>query len=431
MNMPSLQAGVARRRITPPPGTRLFGYPGERQGNEVADDLNATTLVLQTDTCTAVLVSLDWAMIDEAEVHAIREETTARTGIPPYNITFCATHTHSGPETTGAWGWSVRNTEYLQNVRPLIVDAIAEAQKSVQPVRVGIAATESDVGINRREVTVEGDVILGFNEWGPRDKELTVVRLEGETGPLATLVHLGAHPTSRGGEPSISRDWPGVMMDRVEAVTGAPVVFINGAFGDVAPRTNIGGVTGDGAPAATEVGLRAATDVLRAWKSLKLFQDLQLETFTEEIHLPHAPLGSLEEARQQLEERDGQQDEPGANGCEWGYWNAVLQAHGEPLQSSRPFLQTITRLGPLVIVPFGGEIFSEIALRLRQASPFAYTLCAGTSNAAHGYYVTRDSRARGGYEPWVARAMGAYILADNIDDVLVQENLRLVQQLVQ
>ncbi len=32
------------------------------------------------------------------------------------------------------------------------------------------------------------------------------------------------------------------------------------------------------------------------------------------------------------------------------------------------------------------------------------------------------------YEVWVARAMGAYILTENIDDVLVEENMRLLTQ---
>ena len=38
---------------------------------------------------------------------------------------------------------------------------------------------------------------------------------------------------------------------------------------------------------------------------------------------------------------------------------------------------------------------------------------------------------RGGYEVWVARAFGTYLLADNIDDVLVEENLRLLRDLSQ
>lgn len=100
--------------------------------------------------------------------------------------------------------------------------------------------------------------------------------------------------------------------------------------------------------------------------------------------------------------------------------------------SSRDHLgiRTITRLGPLALVPFPGRPFAEIVLRLRQASPFAYTLCASTSCGNNGYFVTRESLHRGGYENWVDKALGAYLLADGIDDVLVESNLKLLRALM-
>ena len=46
-----------------------------------------------------------------------------------------------------------------------------------------------------------------------------------------------------------------------------------------------------------------------------------------------------------------------------------------------------------------------------------------------GYFVTREARPRGGYEVGVARCYGAHLFADDIDDVLVQENLKLLRQM--
>jgi hypothetical protein len=42
--------------------------------------------------------------------------------------------------------------------------------------------------------------------------------------------------------------------------------------------------------------------------------------------------------------------------------------------------------------------------------------------------VTREARARGGYEVWVMRAFSAYLLAENLDDVLVMENMQLLKK---
>jgi hypothetical protein len=46
-------------------------------------------------------------------------------------------------------------------------------------------------------------------------------------------------------------------------------------------------------------------------------------------------------------------------------------------------------------------------------------------------FVTRESRARGGYEVWVARAYAAQIPAEHVDDALVESNSRLLKQLAQ
>jgi hypothetical protein len=427
--MINLKIGIARRDITPPLGTELFGYPTQRFGNEVHDALAATALVLQSGECKACIVSLDLCVIEESDVALIRRDAEVATSIPAQNITLCATHTHSGPTTITCWGWGEKNEEYLSSVRPRIVEAIASAQSTLTSARVGIGRSQTDVGVNRRVVKEDGSVALGFNEWGPRDRDLTVARFEGENGTIASLVHLSAHPTSRGGEPSVSRDWPGVMTDRLEALTGTPILFLNGAFGDVAPRTSCGGAVGDGTPAATEVGLRAAHDAMVAWRSVHRFEAMELQTHSGDFELPLSALPSKEEAERELAKRSGDESKRGAPGAEWQYWNVVRKAHEAPLQTSRSFGQTLTQLGPLAVVPFAGEIFTEIALRVKDGSPFPHTLCVGTSNGAHGYYVTREGYGRGGYEPWVARAYSAYLPAVGIDDVLVRENLRMLREI--
>ena len=113
--------------------------------------------------------------------------------------------------------------------------------------------------------------------------------------------------------------------------------------------------------------------------------------------------------------------------CEYNHNQSVIEAHQHPLLTGRPFAQTILCLGPLAIIPMPGEIFSGISLRLRQGSPFAYTLCCSVSNGSLGYVPTREARHRGGYECWVGKAVGPYLLADHIDDALVEQNLKVLR----
>ncbi len=431
MDTPTLRASVARRSITPEIGTPLFGYGNQRRAETLDDGLNATALYLESDTCNACIVSLDWCYIEETTVDHLRNLISQQIKIAPENVTIHATHTHSGPITMDCWGLGWRDVAYLEFALPRIVEAVVEAGNTAVPVRVGIGKIKTDIGVNRCEVDVDGNVQLGFNEWGPRDRDMTVLRFEhvGNAGTLATVVHAGAHPTARGDDPAISRDWPGVMMDRVEQLTGAPVVFLNGAFGNVAPRTTIGGPSGDADKAAREVGLRAALHAMQAWREIKEFRDLDLQTRNATMILPFAGLPSREIAEAQFAQYAGQENATGEGEAEWRYWNAVLQAHDAPPQTARQWSQSITRLGQIVFVPFAGEIFSEIALRLKQASPFAHTLCLGTTNGVHGYYVTREALARDSHEVWFNKTICAHLLAANNDDTLVQENLKLLQAL--
>lgn len=428
----SLHVGIGRTDITPPLGTLLMGYPvPDRRAESVRDPLHVTALAFVRGDQRAAVLSLDVGILDDPEVDAIRQGVAACTGIPAPHVTVCAIQTHSAPCTQEAWGWCEKDRPYIDFMVERAIAAATAAHAALQPARVGIGVAQSDVGVNRRQIREDHTVALGVNPWGPYDPEMTVVRFEGAHGPLATLIHYGAHGTVLSSSSRcISRDWPGVMIDRVEGLTGAPALFINGAVGDVAPRSNYLSAVGDGEMALMEVGGRAAMDAMRAYRATKEWRDLSLATITGEIVLPYRPLPPLEEAQRQLALAAPRREQYGAGMCEYKHWQAVIDAHAQAPRAGKVYMQTITRLGPLALVPFPGEPFAEIVLRLRHASPFAYTLCASTSCGNNGYFVTRESLHRGGYENWVGKALGAYLLADGIDDVLVESNLKLLRALM-
>ena len=428
----TLRAGVARRDITPPLGVPLFGYPNpQRVAESVRDGLNVTVLVLEQDQVRAAIVSCDLCLPDDDTVAQIRAGVSQKTGIPPLHITVSYTQTHSGPSTQTAWGWSDRNDTYLAMMTSRAIEAVVDAWNARQPVRVGIAATSSDVGVNRREIGENHQVGLGVNPWGLYDPTMTVLRFVTLADQsLATIIHYGAHPTVLDGSTrAVSRDWPGVMVDRVEHFSKAPAIFINGAVGDIAPRSNTLRAVGDGEIALQEVGTRAAMDAMRAFRQIKDFRDLGLAVHTGTFTMPYRPIAPLDEAVRKVAEYESKKEVYGTPRCEFLHWSAVVKAHeqGGGADGKR-FDQTITSLGPVAIVAFPGEVFAETVMRLRKSSPFEYTLSASTTNGSNGYFPTRDSLHRGGYEVWVAKAFGPSILVENIDDVLFEENLKLLRE---
>ncbi|OGV51495.1 MAG: hypothetical protein A2X49_17090 [Lentisphaerae bacterium GWF2_52_8] len=320
---------------------------------------------------------------------------------------------------------------------PEIIRSVVLAREKLRNVKVGFATTDSLVGVNRRGVMENGSVSFNASPNDPFDPTMTVAHFKDESGADAgILVHYGAHGTAMGNNRIVSRDWCGVMKDRIESQFPALVVFLNGAIGDVGPRTNTrrdGGLsagTGDGIHAVREIGYRAATDAIRALLTIREWRENpKLEVLNEEIFLPYAPLTPLADAEAELLKWEPRKNEWGGPMCEYMHNSAVVEAHRQTLLNGRKFLQCITRIGPLAIVPMPGEMFSGISLRIRGGSPFQYTLCCSVSNGSLAYLPTREARHRGGYETWVGRAGGAYLLADNIDDALVSENLKLLRKL--
>jgi hypothetical protein len=63
-----------------------------------------------------------------------------------------------------------------------------------------------------------------------------------------------------------------------------------------------------------------------------------------------------------------------------------------------PLLVHGLRLGPVALVGVPVELFCELGMRVREASPFATTLVTGYWNGYRNYLPTDAERPRGGYE---------------------------------
>ena len=88
---------------------------------------------------------------------------------------------------------------------------------------------------------------------------------------------------------------------------------------------------------------------------------------------------------------------------------------------------TIAVIGDIALIPFPFEIFSEISMRLREYSGCQNTLCLSCANGYNAYLPTEDQLCRGGYEVGVFRYASVYSLADNTDENIINENLRILE----
>ena len=241
--MNSFVLGCAYRIITPPLGTLLYGYPNKRPADKVNDDLRCNVMTFGYGKPDSVLISMDLCSLPEPVANRLADEINAHTNIAKEKIAICATHTHSGPCLSTIVGWGDFDTDYFENTLiKNMLDACDEAINSAKEVLLGVASTDSYVGINRREILPNGQVTLGQNQWGAFDPTMTVLSFIGKDDkkPFANLIHYGCHGTAAGHATPITRDWSGIMVDRLTAETGAFTMYVNGAEGDVGPRLSNG-----------------------------------------------------------------------------------------------------------------------------------------------------------------------------------------------
>ena len=423
-----LNLGVGRRDITPAVGGRLYGYRPDVFSSSVNDALSVTAAAFFQGEAKAIFISATVCLISSVLADRIKNLVAAETGAE--HIIISATHTHSGPNTCGSAGWGEIDAEYCENIFvPRISEAAKEAVSALKPAVMGVGTVRSRVGMNRRQHNADGTISLGQNPWGIFDDTMTVLRFSEPCGkPVLNLVHYGAHCTAAGMNTEITRDWAGVMLDRLETESGAPAMFVNGAEGDVGPRLSNGHTTGD-ISHVRELGGIAALDAVAAWRNAKNCKPADIFAAAGDLVLPLKPRMPYEEAKKRLEKTP--ENEINIAGHIRQHYKDIIAAYDNniPEETQMTLPQTLVAIGDVLFVPFPFEMFSEISLRLRRYSRFEHTLCMGVTNGSHGYLPSRDQICRGGYEVDVFAMGRAQPFADNTDDNIINENLRLTEKL--
>lgn len=392
--------GVGRADITPKVGGNLYGYRPDLISNAVNDSLYATAFYFEQGETKALLISATLCLISTPLASALRKAISEKFGIPYSNVIIHATHTHSGPNTAGNEGWGEVDGEYVDGILyPAMMNAVGEAVAEPKPVKLKITSGISLVGINRRQLNLDNSIGLGQNPWGPFDPKMTVISFVSEGKSLASIVHYGAHGTACGPNHEVSRDWSGVMTDRLEALGGGVTAFFNGPEGDVGPRLTNGLTIGDLTPKyAMELGAVAAQDAVAIFKQNAPLVDGALTVSERLIKIPLQSRVALGEAKEMLKKYEGKT--VNIEGRMKLYYEKVIASYesGYEEKTYVGFPETVLSLGEVAFVTTPYELFSEIGMRIAQASPYAYTLTLSNTNGSESYFVTEDSICRGGYE---------------------------------
>ena len=452
-----MKVGFAVVDITPELGIYLTGYGRpERLANAVHSPLTATVMLLKDERQEAAVIGLDWCYMDSEAAQEILRGISVASGIPEAKILLCCSHTHSAPHT--AFGRTLgrvsvdpenKGIDYVRKIIPSLGEAVCSARAAAKEVEAGFAAGKTETGVSRRGLSEDGRVIGFIGD--PDliyDSNMTGVlfRDKATHENIGVMIHCSAHNTCMGGfDRNISSDWCGVMRNRVKQRYNVPVLFLNGAIGDVGPRTNrwfdlqevyrtrgygfaAGG--GDGPASAEEVGYRAATDALRILEDVRDFRsDLPLKANTSSITLPQSVSMSVEEANQVIARLESKAKDGAEPPMDYQVAQAALEAWKQPPQPEFSFEHTMISFGPVALVPFPFEMFSVFSLRLRKYGPFEYTLLCSNTNGYYGYMPDRGAIAVGGYEVSSRRVNRPYVLKPEAGDLTVTQSLKSLREM--
>ncbi len=385
----TLRAAAVEVDITPSTPQWLTGYRA-RQSNGVHDRIYHRIAVLDDGNTAVYFISTDTCLISPAYVEKVKQDIHQQLGIAPANIWWLATHTHSAPEI-GPPGAGVAylpdrysqasagesNPDYTEFAERKLMEGLRQARQQLQPARLGMGTGFSAANINRRAMAEDGTVTLGLNPDGPTDRQIGLLRLETLDGRLiALLANFAIHGTVLGQENlEISADAPGVVEQYLEKKLGAPVLFMNGAEGNLAP---IYSVYPD-----PKSGHLDQFQVLLGDRILEANE--RITAMTANVNLTESQITVETPLRAGLKWPDALRM----------YVHSSMDGAAQ-LRVPVYFLE-INHDAVLWGAPV--ELFCEIAMEVRNQSRFPFTFYLGLLNGWLGYFPTAEAVHQGGYEP--------------------------------
>lgn len=439
------KAGFASVDITPPVGWRMSGYFHERLSTEVNDPLLAKAAVFEQERERVALVFCDLIGIEGELATTARQRASKRTGIPAANILICATHTHTGPlyfgslrrqlheATATKFGQDIHErVDYREVLAERLADAVARAYRRLQPVTLETGVTEQHgLAFNRRFHMKDGSVVFNpgktnaniIRPAGPVDPRVGLAFFRDRAGktPLGAITAFALHCDTVGGT-HYSGDYPRYFEVELQRQLGTNFLscFGNGPCGDINHIDVSHGRPQNGNEEAQRIGTTLGRTVLAAVPSLKAAK-ADLATLSTKVFVPLQTntVAEIAAAREKMP-LVGQRKLKFLEEVEvcrvldlahWGQTRRALE------------VQTFRLSADTAIVGLPGEVFTDLGMAIKAASPFKNTLVIELCNDCIAYVPTRRAFIEGSYETVNSR------VAPGGGETLVETAVKLLREL--
>ena len=422
----AIKAGFAERDITPDIGMEQPGGYGKSYHKTFHDPCKVRVALFDDGKKTAVVIGLDALVIPRQVVLDARVQIEKATGIPGDAVLICASHSHSaGPVAMVMPGeydtasdlvkklayeeTSCADPGYLLRLTHEIVAGVVAAHQGRVPVQLGFGFGHEDkVAFNRRLRMKNGQSwshpgsgnpdILEYA--GPIDPQVGVIGAWDLQGQLVgVVVNYACHATTSPG--GISASWIQYLEKTIQGGldTHAPVVFMQGACGDI---TQVDNLSTSQSPKPEEwsrlVGGRIGAEAVRVLLSMPKITAAPIDTRQEVLKIKRRP-----PSPQRVEKcRDlaSQPRRPG-DSTEFLFAKEILLL--DHLNKTHPVVDCevqCIKVGPACFVSDPAEYFVQYGLEIKKGSHHLFTFPCELSNGVVGYVPTEEAFGPhgGGYE---------------------------------
>lgn len=386
------RASVVKVNVTPSSPQWLVGYT-PRLSTGVHDSIYLRIVGLDDGKTQFFLVSSEYmgypVKLYDRTVAILKRKYNIE------NVWWGTTHTHSAPSVGPQFGWITYpimakrreeaskheiDTSYTAMLVDKLINGVLEAQKTLVPAKLGVGWGFSNANINRRAIDENGNASLGLNPDLPADRRIGLLRLDKLDGsPLALIANYPMHGTVLGPQNlEISGDAPGIVSEYVERKIGAPMLYINGAAGNLAPIYSV--------YPNPRAGHLDQFKVLLGDRILDAYRKITSSTTAVKL-----TLGSLMVETPRNPEAG---------------WPKDMMDYSRTNKEGENFVRLPIRFlkinQEVAIWSAPVEMFCEIPMEIRSRSPFPYTFYFGYMNGWMGYLPIAKAWKYGGYEPSVS-----------------------------
>jgi hypothetical protein len=408
----NLKAGAAKVDITPSSeDLPEFIMVLNKRFTGIHDHIYARAVVMDNGINTVALVSLDLA--EYGDPGPLQERIQKELGIPVANIIIGAINDHNAPRggpiiagTSAAQGRPYSPPTYIQKVDDSIVEAVKKAKASLEPARVGIRAGHLDLNAQRYGFDASRNSwnTVSNSDDGVSDKTFWAVKLASLSGePIAIVMDYSMHPIMGGQNSLLTGDLSGVAERFVEEQYNAKykddktvALWMTGAGGDQSPKLNKWHEDMRDDPAASiALGYRLieAEGLVFGSEALELSTEMSDMSGTVSLEANQISFTCAVPPKQAQQQGGG----PGGPGGPGG--GAGPGGPGGPMGNNLPnpikvpipmptektIRLSLIAINQIAIAGLNAEVYTDLYLDLRKASPLTDTIMDSLANGRIGY----------------------------------------------